>query len=100
MNQRDGKGVSAVGGSNLLSVPIHKLLAEVEELKSQQEAIRQVTYIRSGEMTDFDRIQNRYDAESRAKENVGKGKTRGMWVDQYRPKKFSDLLGEDVRLPA
>lgn len=21
-----------------------------------------------------------------------------MWVDKYRPKKFSDLLGEDVRL--
>ena len=20
-----------------------------------------------------------------------------MWVDKYRPKKFSDLLGEDVR---
>lgn len=32
-----------MGGSNLLSVPIHKLLAEVEELKSQQEAIRQVS---------------------------------------------------------
>jgi hypothetical protein len=29
---------------------------------------------------------------------VGKGKTRGMWVDQYRPRKFSDLLGEDVSL--
>jgi hypothetical protein len=43
------------------------------------------------------RLQNRYDAEARAKESLGKGKTRGMWVDQYRPKKFLDLLGEDVR---
>jgi hypothetical protein len=32
--------VGTTGGSGLLSVPIHKLLAEVEELKSQQEAIR------------------------------------------------------------
>lgn len=28
--------------------------------------------------------------------DVGKSKARGMWVDKYRPKKFSDLLGEDV----
>jgi hypothetical protein len=40
--QRDGKGVGTTSGSGLLSVPIHKLLAEVEELKSQQEAIRSV----------------------------------------------------------
>ena len=32
--------MGTTGGSGLLSVPIHKLLAEVEELKSQQDAIR------------------------------------------------------------
>lgn len=42
------------------------------------------------------RIQNRYDAEARADVGLGKGKAKGMWVDKYRPKKFSDLLGEDV----
>lgn len=48
------------------------------------------------------RIQNRFDAESREQLHLrgaaaGKTKYRGMWVDKYRPKKFSDLLGEDVR---
>lgn len=80
----------------MLSVPIHKLLAEVEELKSQQEAIRSVILDLQGNNADIDRLQNRFDAEARTRESLGKGKTRGMWVDQYRPKKFSDLLGEDV----
>lgn len=26
----------------------------------------------------------------------GKAPAMTMWVDKYRPKKFSDLLGEDV----
>lgn len=38
--QREGKGGTTAGGSDLLSVPLHKLLAEVDELKAQQEAIK------------------------------------------------------------
>lgn len=35
-----GQGVSNMGSANLLSTPLHRLLAEVEELKSQQKAIQ------------------------------------------------------------
>lgn len=45
------------------------------------------------------RLQARFDEEQRRAEEAERGKagpSRVMWVDKYRPKKFSDLLGEDV----
>jgi hypothetical protein len=47
------------------------------------------------------RIQQEYDAENQpptgnpATESRSK---RQMWVDKYRPQKFTDLLGEEVSL--
>ncbi|WVR03696.1 hypothetical protein IAU60_000691 [Kwoniella sp. DSM 27419] len=76
------KGSKANAG-DLLSVPLHRLLAEVDELKSQQEAIR---------------LQQRFDEERRQAERAGMAvvaSSTTMWVDKYRPKRFSDLLGED-----
>ncbi|KAK8861703.1 hypothetical protein IAR55_002526 [Kwoniella newhampshirensis] len=81
---RTHKGVTTrTDAGDLLSVPLHRLLAEVDELKSQQEAIK---------------LQQRYDEERRRAERGALAATSynsTMWVDKYRPKKFSDLLGED-----
>ncbi|WWC68500.1 uncharacterized protein I206_102429 [Kwoniella pini CBS 10737] len=72
-----------VNVGDLLSVPLHKLLAEVDELKSQQEAIK---------------LQQKYDEERRRAERASMTaikRSTVMWVDKYRPKQFTDLLGED-----
>ncbi|KAK4688524.1 chromosome transmission fidelity protein 18, partial [Tremellales sp. Uapishka_1] len=71
--------------ASLLATPLHKLLAEVDELKSQQKALM---------------LQRKYDEESRRIDAGQSGKlisaaSMSMWVDKYRPKKFSDLLGEE-----
>ncbi|OCF36301.1 hypothetical protein I316_02176 [Kwoniella heveanensis BCC8398] len=82
VQHQNAKGAK-VNAGDLLSVPLHRLLAEVDELKSQQEAIK---------------LQQRYDEERRQAERNGLtvvAKSTTMWVDKYRPKKFSDLLGED-----
>ncbi|WVQ93642.1 hypothetical protein IAU59_000718 [Kwoniella sp. CBS 9459] len=82
-NQSHNQKGAKVHAGDLLSVPLHRLLAEVDELKSQQEAIK---------------LQQRYDEERRQAERNGLtvvAKSTTMWVDKYRPKKFSDLLGED-----
>lgn len=49
------------------------------------------------------RLQKSYDDERGTSSSKGKGRAgvaaappKVMWVDKYRPKKFSDLLGEDV----
>ncbi|ORY29754.1 hypothetical protein BCR39DRAFT_588132 [Naematelia encephala] len=67
--------------SDLLSTPLHKLLAEVDELRSREKALQ---------------LQMRFDKERDrpAMAVAGPGPST-MWVDKYRPKKFSDLLGED-----
>ncbi|WWD16374.1 hypothetical protein CI109_100800 [Kwoniella shandongensis] len=81
---RTHKGVTTkTDAGDLLSVPLHRLLAEVDELKSQQKAIK---------------LQQRYDEEQRRAERgvlTATSINSTMWVDKYRPKKFSDLLGED-----
>ncbi|WVW80294.1 hypothetical protein I302_102272 [Kwoniella bestiolae CBS 10118] len=80
--QLHAKGSKANAG-DLLSVPLHKLLAEVDELKSQQQAIK---------------LQQKYDEERRQAEREGMTivkRSTVMWVDKYRPKQFTDLLGED-----
>ncbi|EIW66530.1 hypothetical protein TREMEDRAFT_34848, partial [Tremella mesenterica DSM 1558] len=73
---------SRVGLDGLLSTPLHHLLVEVEELKSKQKALE---------------LQRRYDDEHLQAQGGSKKPTQApsMWVDKYRPKKFSDLLGED-----
>lgn len=40
------------------------------------------------------RLEREFEAETQPAN--GKAPAMTMWVDKYRPKKFSDLLGEDV----
>jgi len=48
-------------------------------------------------LTIISRLQGRVDADQRRAEGPVAGpSSMTMWVDKYRPKKFSDLLGEDV----
>jgi hypothetical protein len=48
-------------------------------------------------------MQKVYDMESQIDEDpskiAGPSRDRSMWVDKYRPKRFADLLGEDVGVP-
>ncbi|KAI9632791.1 P-loop containing nucleoside triphosphate hydrolase protein [Dioszegia hungarica] len=77
--------VSRGTAPSLLGQPLHRLMKDVEDLKNEQKAIQ---------------LQRKYDEETRraaleARTAAGVGPGRTMWVDKYRPKKFSDLLGED-----
>lgn len=74
---------------------MHRLLQEVEEEKSRLAAAQYVCRHRA----DI-RMQRVYDIESQMEEDASKiagpSRDRSMWVDKYRPKRFADLLGEDV----
>ncbi|WVO24366.1 uncharacterized protein IAS62_005731 [Cryptococcus decagattii] len=74
LQQRVGKG----NGGELLTVPLHKLLDQVDELKSREKALQ---------------LQRQIDEEEGQTKEIQMGMT--MWVDKYRPKRFTDLLGED-----
>ncbi|BEJ10866.1 hypothetical protein CspHIS471_0102880 [Cutaneotrichosporon sp. HIS471] len=56
---------------DLLTTPLHVLKAQADEIRSAEKA-----------------------REGRT-ETVTQGIKKGLWVDKYRPNKFSDLLGED-----
>ncbi|BEI79796.1 hypothetical protein CcaverHIS002_0103250 [Cutaneotrichosporon cavernicola] len=56
---------------DLLTTPLHVLKAQADEIRSAEKA-----------------------REGRT-ETVTQGIKKGLWVDKYRPTKFSDLLGED-----
>lgn len=60
---------------DLLTTPLHVLKAQADEIRNLEKAKE---------------IDRSYNAPG---ERKAKG---GLWVDKYRPKKFSDLLGEDV----
>ncbi|WVQ78666.1 hypothetical protein IAT38_000753 [Cryptococcus sp. DSM 104549] len=68
-----------VGAGDLLSVPLHKLLAEVREMKDREKALK---------------MQAAFDAKGEGEGRQGASSST-MWVDKYRPKKFTDLLGEE-----
>jgi chromosome transmission fidelity protein 18 len=58
---------------DLLTTPLHVLKAQADELRSAETA-REI-----------------------GREGTSGGERKGgLWVDKYRPTKFSDLLGEDV----
>lgn len=74
------------GPFTLLSTSMHRLLLEADELRSLETAKEQVSPPRTDP-----RVNRAYDTEM----HPTKTKFTTMWVDKYRPKKFSDLLGED-----
>jgi hypothetical protein len=67
-------------------VPYHKLVQQIEEDENARAA---------------ERLQAELDKEEQMASMRRKGKTvdpgrKVMWVDKYRPTKFTDLLGEEV----
>nr|KIR83479.1 chromosome transmission fidelity protein 18 [Cryptococcus tetragattii IND107] len=81
LQQRVGKG----NAGELLTVPLHKLLDQVDELKSREKALQP--------KIDEGRLQRQIDEEEGQTKEIQMG--MAMWVDKYRPKRFTDLLGED-----
>ncbi|KIR51748.1 chromosome transmission fidelity protein 18 [Cryptococcus gattii Ru294] len=81
LQQRVGKG----NAGELLTVPLHKLLDQVDELKSREKALQP--------KIDESRLQRQIDEEEGQTKEIQMEMT--MWVDKYRPKRFTDLLGED-----
>ncbi|PWN50508.1 P-loop containing nucleoside triphosphate hydrolase protein [Violaceomyces palustris] len=69
-------------GSGLLSRPIHRLLEDVEALKALE-------VVEMEEMEER-RASTAKIARRNASSNAGK-----MWVDRYRPRKFTELLGDE-----
>ncbi|KAJ9100114.1 hypothetical protein QFC19_005794 [Naganishia cerealis] len=81
-------------GLKLLETSYHDLLKEIEEAESAQAALA---------------LQKQYEDEDRALKSFAIAKTKVrdskpekkeptkqvMWVDKYRPTKFTDLLGEE-----
>jgi len=74
------------GRLQLLDVPYHRLLQQIDadEAERADQAL-QASLARQAHLDILER--------------KGKGKDLGqkaMWVDKYRPTKFTDLLGEEV----
>ncbi|KAG0222039.1 hypothetical protein BGX31_009398 [Mortierella sp. GBA43] len=70
----------------LLSVPIHRMMDELDaEIKIQkQEAINR---LEDGDLSDYS-----------GPEFVGEGSSKSgerLWVDKYRPTRYSDLMGDE-----
>lgn len=85
-------------------MPMHRLLRQLDEDKSQLAAEQYVLISCLFYANDI-RMQKVYDIETQllADDEVnapskvaGPSRDRSMWVDKYRPKRFADLLGEDV----
>jgi chromosome transmission fidelity protein 18 len=76
---------SSKNSKPLLSQPIHRMMDELdEEISAQkQEAIDRLEY------DDYD------DTELITENN--KDSNERLWVDKYRPKKYTDLMGDEVR---
>ncbi|KAF9361013.1 hypothetical protein BGX26_006565 [Mortierella sp. AD094] len=68
---------------SLLSIPIHRMMDELDaEIRVQkQEAINRLEY------GDSD--------EPELADDVPKGLSERLWVDKYRPKKYTDLMGDE-----
>ena len=74
------------GRLQLLDVPYHLLLKQIDQ--DEAERADQTLQANLARQEYVDRLERK-----------GKGKDLGqkaMWVDKYRPTKFTDLLGEEV----
>jgi chromosome transmission fidelity protein 18 len=69
-------------GSSLLAVPIHRMMDELElEIRNQKEEA--LLLLESDDVTGLD-------------EDPTSGLNERLWVDKYRPKKYTDLMGDEV----
>ena len=71
---------------SLLATPIHRMMDELDaEIKvKKQEAINRLEY---GDGNDIDLV-----------EEIDKDNSDRLWVDKYRLKKYTDLMGDEVWL--
>lgn len=71
-------------GASLLSVPIHRMMDELElEIRNQkQEEVRRLLE-GDEDVLDLD-------------EDPTSGSNGRLWVDKYRPKSYTDLMGDEV----
>ena len=69
---------------SLLATPIHRMMDELDaEIRvKKQEAINRLEY---GDGDDIDLV-----------EEIDKDNSERLWVDKYRPKKYTDLMGDEV----
>lgn len=69
---------------SLLATPIHRMMDELDaEIRvKKQEAINRLEY--GG------------DDDIELDEEIDKDSNERLWVDKYRPKKYTDLMGDEV----
>lgn len=96
----DGKTPAALGrlAMSMLEKPIHVLLEEIEQAKKKRDAEKK-------EQTIHDNLLEAYGHSTKthgaAAANKGKGKQRQQhgggdtWTDRYKPKTFTELLGDE-----
>jgi hypothetical protein len=68
---------------------MYKMLEEIEDMRrAEQAALKAAAEVKP--LTEEHLAQH---------QDKGKKKAGQMWTDRYRPSKFVDLLGDDVRRP-
>lgn len=71
-------------GASLLSVPIHRMIDELElEIRNKKHEEVQRLLEGDEDVLDLD-------------EDPTSGSNERLWVDKYRPKSYTDLMGDEV----
>ncbi|CDZ98631.1 DNA replication checkpoint protein CHL12/CTF18 [Phaffia rhodozyma] len=89
---------NSLGSLALLDTPIHRLKDQIEELRREDDLLkrRKTREAETGvpmEILEESSISSNAKGKERAKGDEKEEKR--MWVDRYRPVKFSDLLGDE-----
>lgn len=70
--------------ASLLSLPIHRMIDELElEIRNQKQDEVQRLLDGDDDVLDLD-------------EDPSSGSNERLWVDKYRPKNYTDLMGDEV----
>ena len=78
---------TARASTSLLEQPIHQILAAIRD----EQPAPATAPVEPQPLTEANLAQ--IDVKGK-----GKAKPTNLWTDKYKPKKFTDLLGDDVRL--
>jgi chromosome transmission fidelity protein 18 len=71
-------------GASLLTVPIHRMIDELElEIRNQKQE-------------ELQRLMEEDDDIIGLDEDPTSSSNERLWVDKYRPKKYTDLMGDEV----
>ncbi|KAI0086408.1 P-loop containing nucleoside triphosphate hydrolase protein [Irpex rosettiformis] len=79
---------------NLLSVPIHRLLDELSLAAASKLAIQFVSLLFLFPRSPLTRNFTHRDSQPESQASTSSCETT-LWVDRYKPKRFTDLLGDD-----